>query len=142
MASSKFPKRERLCSRKAIEALFGSGSRGLSAFPLRAVYRLQTTAVADTDTVPSPSSAEPPVRLLVSVSKRHFRHAVDRNRAKRQLREGWRLNRDLLNNHIPEGTRMDLALIWLADTPQTSELVGRKLKNLLCRIQEALNPKP
>ena len=80
-----FPKSERLCSRKAIEALFAGGNRAFSAFPLRVVYRVIPQ-------VPSPSLSP---QVLISVSKRHFKHAVDRNRAKRQIREAWRLNRDI-----------------------------------------------
>jgi len=129
-----FPKSERLCSRKAIEALFASGNRSFTAFPLRVVYR----------------QAEE-TQLLISVSKRHFKHAVDRNRAKRQIREAWRLNRDILTatntgDAVPSPAAdasspappLPLAFIWLADEPQPSELVHRKLKHLLHRIREQL----
>ena len=124
-----FPKHERLCSRKAIEALFAGGNRAFSAFPLRVVYR-----------------HAPELQILVSVSKRHFKHAVDRNRAKRQIREAWRLNRDILRasatSDAAEGTpalpSLHIAFIWLSDEPQPSDLVHRKMKNLLHRIQEDL----
>lgn len=120
-----FPKTERLCSRKAIEALFAGGNRALSAFPLRVVYKV-------TD--------EPRTQVLISVSKRHFKHAVDRNRAKRQMREAWRLNRDIItsipSSLIPHPSSLHIAFIWLADEPQPSDLVQRKMKNLLHRIQE------
>lgn len=115
-----FPKTERLCSRKAIEALFASGNRSLSAFPLRVVYRVSTGE----DT-----------QVLMSVSKRHFKHAVDRNRTKRQLREAWRLHRHLLN---PQ-PKLHIAFIWLADELQSSDLIQRKMKNLLHRVREQMN---
>ena len=115
-----FPKSERLCSRKAIEALFAGGNRAFSAFPLRVVYKV-------TD--------EPRTQVLISVSKRHFKHAVDRNRAKRQIREAWRLHRDIL---IPHPSTLHIAFIWLADEPQPSDLVQRKMKNLLHRIAEQI----
>lgn len=124
-----FPKGERLCSRKAIEALFTSGSRGLSAFPLRAIYKIERAGE---------DSSRMPVQLLISVSKRHFRHAVDRNRAKRQLREAWRLNRDLIHDHLPADIRLNLAFIWLADELQPSDLIHRKVRNLLHRVQEQI----
>lgn len=114
----------RLCSRKAIEALFAAGGRSLSAYPLRVVFRQ-----VETDEVP--------IRVLISVSKRHFHHAVDRNRAKRQIREAWRLNKDILILQ-PSTPSLHIAFIWLADEPQPSELVHRKIKNLLHRIQEDL----
>ena len=78
--------------------------------------------------------------MLVSVSKRHFKHAVDRNRAKRQVREAWRLNKDILaeaietTNHVSR--TIHIAFLWLADEPQESELVHRKVKNLLHHIAE------
>ena len=37
-----------------------------------------------------------PVQLLLSVSKRRFRHAVSRNRAKRLMREAYRRHKHLL----------------------------------------------
>ena len=118
-----FPKSERLCSRKLIEALFAGGNRALSAFPLRVVY----------DTY---SSETTEVQVLVSVSKRHFKHAVDRERTKRQIREAWRLNRDILVNALPNGTKLNIAFIWLSDELQPSELIHRKMKNLLHRCSE------
>ncbi len=115
-----FPKSHRLCSRKAIETLFSGGGSSLSAYPLRVVYRPVATDS----------------QVLFSVSKRHFKHAVDRNRAKRQLREAWRLNRNILPaTALP----LHIAFLWLSDEPQTSDLIHRKVKNLLHRISEKLN---
>lgn len=111
-----FPKSERLCSRKGIEELFASGNPSLTAFPLRVVFR---------------EAVEP--QLLISVSKRHFKNAVDRNRAKRQIREAWRLNREIL-----PALPLHLAFIWLSDEPQSSAFVHRKMKNLLHRIAEQI----
>lgn len=127
-----FPKTEKLCSRKAIENLFASGNRSLTAFPLRVVYKDKELTKDET-----PSGCE----VLISVSKRHLRHAVDRNRAKRQLREAWRLHRDILQNthgagEHPEPSPLQIAFIWLADQPQPTELVHRKMRNLLHRIAE------
>ena len=111
---SHFPKSQRLCSRKAIESLFGSGNRCLSAFPLRAVYRavlnpqpaspapqppFPSPQLPTSDPRPSTTASRPstlPCQVLFSVSKRRFKHAVDRNRAKRQMREAWRLSRHIL----------------------------------------------
>lgn len=116
-----FSKTERLCSRKALEALFASGNRSLTAFPLRVVFRASTSDST---------------QILVSVGKRHFKHAVDRNRAKRQIREAWRLHRSIL---FSESTcpPLHIAFIWIADEPLSSELVHRKMKLLLHRIAES-----
>ena len=76
------------------------------------------------------------LQVMTSVSKRHFKHAVDRNRAKRQIREAWRLNRDILS---PTTTPLNIAFVWLSDQTQPSELVQRKMKKLLHRIDEQIN---
>ena len=74
-------KEERICSKKLIEKLFKGGrSKSMVAYPLRVVYAQK----ADDE------GENVPAQMLVSVSKRHFKHAVDRNRVKRQVREAYR----------------------------------------------------
>ena len=75
-----FKKEERIVSNLLIETLFEKGnSQSLSAYPLRAVY-LRTEH----------RKGCAPVQLLISVPKKKFKHAVDRNRVKRQIREAYR----------------------------------------------------
>ncbi len=116
-------KRERLCGRKAIDALFSSAdSISLSVYPIRAVFR--NTEEADT-------------RVLVSVSKKRFRHAVDRNRVKRQLREQYRLHKHLLPAPTPATGGMDVAFIWLSNRLHPSAMVEEKMVALLTKIAHA-----
>jgi ribonuclease P protein component len=75
-----FPKAQRLKSRKQIEALFRSG-KSFSVFPIRVFYHWQGTN---------------PAKVGVGAPKRHFKKAVDRNRIKRLLREGYRLQKQAL----------------------------------------------
>ena len=128
---NKFPKSQRLCSRKSIEALFqgGDGRKSVSAFPLRAVVEIVKPTDEDVDSQPRKTGKH---TVLVSVSKRKLRHAVDRNRAKRQMREAWRLNRDI----IATNSNLNIAFIWQAETPQPTTLIERKMRNLLHRISE------
>lgn len=125
-----FRKAERLCSKKHIEALFAGDNRSLTAYPLRAVY----TETENEKIVNSKS-----VSLLISVSKRHFKHALDRNRAKRLTREAYRLNKGLLLDHLPEDTQLNLAFIWMSDELCDYAIVETKMKILLQRIAEKIN---
>lgn len=121
MHYNRFPKSQRLCSNKSIEQLFAGGgtAKSLAVFPLRAVW-------IPSSHIPQPSS------ILVSVSKRRLKHAVDRNRTKRQIREAWRNNRDILE----DVTGINIGFLWLSDTVQPTPLVVRKMRNLLHNISE------
>ena len=127
MATYTFSKPEHLCLTNEIEALFGAGSSSLSMFPLRATYR----------TLPYEGHG-PRVKVLLSVSKRRLRHAVDRNRAKRQLREAYRLQKQLLWNRLPEGKALHIAFIWLAGQPIDSARVAKRMHALLQQMAERL----
>lgn len=118
----RFPKSSRLCSRTLIDRLFEPGnSRSFTAYPMRLVFYTQE----GTDS-----------QLLISVPKRHFRHAVDRNRVKRQIREAYRNNATLLT--LPEGHAAIMAIIWLDSSHHPSAKVAAKVRNLLQRATESL----
>lgn len=82
-----YPKAEKLKSKKSIELLFSEG-KTISKYPLRLVYLQHNFE----DNVP--------LKMGVSVSKKHFKKAVDRNHYKRLLRECYRLNKNLLINNL------------------------------------------
>ena len=118
-----------MVSLKLIETLFGGGcSQSVAAFPLRAVYMLSER-----------QSNEAPVQLLISVPKKRFKHAVDRNRVKRQVREAFRQYKDLLYPVVPETQRLLLAFIWLSDEHRPSKEVDGRVVTLMQRISEKLN---
>lgn len=121
-----FKKTERLCSLKLIEALFADKHHSLSAYPLRAVF--MTTDAFEHE----------PVQVLISVSKRRFHHAVDRNRVKRQVREAYRQHKDLLWPAVPQEKGLALAFLWLSDEHFPSNVVEQKVVNLLSRVAEYL----
>ncbi|MEJ7558896.1 MAG: ribonuclease P protein component [Pedobacter sp.] len=75
-----FTKEERLCSRKSIDLLFKNGSSFL-LYPFRVSYLLTET----------PSSF--PVQVVINVSKKRYKRAVDRNLIKRRTREAYRLQK-------------------------------------------------
>lgn len=128
IASPTFKKRERIVSRKLIERLFSKGSSfSVSAFPLRIVV-METVRTED----------DVPVQVLVSVSKRHFKHAVDRNRVKRQVREAYRHHKQLLAEKVQQEQTLAIAFIWLADELYESATVEKSIKRLLGKVAERL----
>lgn len=128
-----FHKSERLCSKKRIEALFAGGSHSFTAYPLRAVYKRVAPEERKTETTHKE-------QLLISVSKRHFKHAVDRNRTKRLIRESYRLNKHLLLDSLGE-QHIDMAFIWMSNELSDLPTVDGKMKNLLQRIGEEIKRK-
>lgn len=103
---AKLYKREKLCSKQAIDNLFArdrnvAGLRSLLAFPFRVVWRI----------VPEGEQAAPVPQFLVSVPKKRLRHAVDRVRMRRLVREAWRLHRD----RLPAEGRVQIAMIYVGD---------------------------
>ena len=115
-------KSERLRYLSDIRTLFNEG-RSIVAFPIRAVYIKKDRA-----------QDQPTASILVSVPKRHFKHAVDRNRVKRQIREAFRQNKELLL--LSENEHADIAFVWLDDKLHESSQVEKKLKKLLTRLSE------
>ncbi|MEP6806351.1 MAG: ribonuclease P protein component [Flavobacterium sp.] len=84
-----YPKNERLKSKTTIDLLFSDG-KSVSKYPLRLVYRQAEVG------------AEEKIKMGVSVSKKYFKKAVDRNYFKRVLRETYRLNKHLLLDNIEQ----------------------------------------
>ena len=121
-------KRERMVSLKLIDTLFGGGcSQSMAAFPLRAVYIKKERA-----------QGEAPVQILVSVPKKRFKHAVDRNRVKRQVREAFRQHKELLYEALAEHEQLLLAFIWLSDAHRSSRDVESRVVGLMQRVAEKL----
>lgn len=75
-----FSKEERLCSVKLIDKLFHNGSSFL-LYPFRIIW------------LSEPLPSEKPVQVLISVPKKKFKRAVDRNLVKRRIREIYRLQK-------------------------------------------------
>lgn len=82
-----YPKIEKLKSKKIIDLLFSEG-KSVGKYPLRLVY------------VQHDFEENVPLKMGVSVSKKYFKKAVDRNYYKRLLRESYRLNKQLLVENL------------------------------------------
>ncbi|MDN3723063.1 ribonuclease P protein component [Aequorivita sp. SDUM287046] len=120
--SQKFPKKEKLKSSKTIENLFLEGNTH-SKFPLKIFFlpedNIQTNLAA------------------FAVPKRNFKSAVDRHRVKRQLREAYRCNKQLLEEI--HGKKFVMLFLYLGKVkPQYSELEKAMVK-LLKKIKDEMS---
>jgi ribonuclease P protein component len=124
--TASFTKGERLCGVKTVSRLFAEG-KTLTLPSLRIIYSIMPV-----------DNALQPVRVLISVPKRYFRKAVDRNLVRRRIKEAYRKNKTPLINALSEsGKRLDLAIIWTdavirqyADTERSVTEMVQKLSHL------------
>lgn len=113
----KFSKEEKLKSRKLIEKMFAEG-KTVSKYPLKLIY-IQTEL-----------KDEIMIQAGVSVSKRNYKRAVDRNKIKRLLREAYRLNKNLIFNTI----QFPYALMFLyigKEFPKNYDEISKSMVKLL-----------
>ncbi len=102
----------------------------MSAFPLKVLYDFtEDTAV--------------PLRAGVTVSSRKFKKAVERNRAKRILREAYRLQK-LPLQHILKEKRLVIVLFFIytgkelpvfAEVYEKMGIILQKLQNNILKLQ-------
>lgn len=83
-----YPKSEKLKRKKHIDLLFTEG-KTVSKYPLRLVF----VPITDTNVT---------LEMGVSVSKKYFKKAVDRNYFKRVLRECYRKHQWILKDALPQ----------------------------------------
>lgn len=108
-----FSKEERLCSKRLIALLFSKGS-SFNVYPLRFVYH----------TPPDMPPGLP--QVLISVSKRYFKRATDRNRLKRQIREAYRLNKQALYQNTGQSPRL-LGILYIGKEKKSFDTIQKKL---------------
>jgi ribonuclease P protein component len=117
-----FNKEERLCSIKLIEELYSQGS-SFVLYPFRYVYK----EIAPQD---------PPIQLVISVPKRKFKKAVDRNKIKRQVREVYRHSKaDFVYPNLQEKNKsIHLLIIYTGNEIITTATIRKKLNLGLERL--------
>lgn len=92
METEGFKKSERICSETEIELIYKNGEKR-HAFPLLSFWLKRED--------------DGPARIVISVAKKRFHNAVDRNRVKRLIRAAYRRHK------FPDG--YDVALIYLSE---------------------------
>ena len=112
--------KEHLKSKRVIEQVYANGA-SVTSFPLRAIYIEQPA-----------EEQEPAAAILINVSKKRFRHAVDRNLVKRRIREAYRTSKhpfvEALEN---KGKKMAVAIIYVDNKHNSTAFIRKKMARLL-----------
>ena len=120
MKRNTFPLREHLKSKSAIEQVYANGA-SVTSFPMRAIF------------VEQPQEAQDPTAaILINVSKKRFRHAVDRNLIKRRIREAYRTSKHPFIEALEKcGKKMAVAIIYIDNKHNSTAFIRKKMAKLL-----------
>ena len=122
---NKFPKSERLHSTKLIEELFTKGT-SFTIYPLRVVYLKQ------------PLESQSTHQVLVTIPKKRFKRAVDRNKMKRRIKEAYRLHKQVLKSEMQKFYLL-IGYIYVGRDIASYQEVEEKLKESLLRLKEIVD---
>ena len=123
-----YQKKDKLKSRKQTQFLFAKG-QSMNAFPIKLIYTIEALELGT-------------LQAGVGAPSRTFRKAVARNRVKRLLREGYRLERPAFvesTNTAMDKLRVNLFFLYTDATVITQKEIQEKIKQLLGRLAEKIN---
>jgi len=121
-----FTKDERLKSQKQISVLF-SKNKHVFSYPLKFIYTSNN------------KEAKQPAQVLISVSKRTFKHAVDRNRMKRLIRENYRKNKSIIYDILNENdSKILLGIIFVGKELMDYQQIEKGMKKGLEKLKAEL----
>lgn len=118
-----FPKAEKLCGQTRIEQLYHHGKRFV-VWPLRVTY-------LPTD--------DTPTEVLIWAPKSLFKHAVDRNRLRRQMREAYRLNKQILAD---TGKTYQIAFNYMEKEKHDYRVIDKAMRRALKRLSQQEEVRP
>ncbi len=130
MSKNTFKKGERLKSRSEISRLFSGGSQSFSQYPLRLVWAKMDIKRSDF-----------PIQVSISVPKKRFKKAVDRNRIRRHIQEAYRLHKSDLYTHLaPDNPQMAWVIIYTGKEKTDFQKMNQTMDKLMKRfLQKSKN---
>ena len=123
MGKFTFQKEERLTKEKNIQELFEKGS-SFYLFPFKVFF------------MPNPDTEYPFHQVLISVSKKNFKRAVDRNLIKRRMREAYRLQKQ----SIPSAAKIWIGYIYSHSEILKSDEMKKKMLQTFARLTKFSDP--
>lgn len=132
-------KAEKLRHRTLVDGLF-AGGRTLYDYPLRATWKILSREEMEKSFRNGIPAHVAPLQMLITVPKKKIRHAVDRVRIRRRIREAYRLNRlpllETLNEH--PGTYLQIGFIWLHKEEMDYAAIEKKMKRIIENLQKCV----
>jgi ribonuclease P protein component len=140
-----YQKKDKLKSRKQTQFLFSKGS-AISVGPIRLLYTLETEDAEEFSIEKSSKEKSSKGELSkgvlqagVGAPTRHFRKAVMRNKVKRLLREGYRMERPAFMNAINiDHKRLNLFFLYTESKVLTQQEIQEKIKAVLQKLADKL----
>ncbi|MGE5355680.1 MAG: ribonuclease P protein component [Deltaproteobacteria bacterium] len=123
MAKYSLKKKEILSGKKQIAGLFDSG-KSLYRYPLKVFFKFTSIYSANHSNV----------LFGVSVSKKKFRKAHERNLLKRRIRESYRLNKYELLDNIESNTQLYFMFVFIGNKIENYNTINRSLLYLLSKL--------
>lgn len=122
-----FHKSERLCNKRAIADLYASPHR-MMAFPFSVYWTLNDNR-----------QGREPLQVIVVAPKKKLHHAVDRNRAKRLMRECYRLRKHRLTEALKRENRsMTVGINYIHNEIITYQRMGKLFDKIFDQLESAI----
>jgi ribonuclease P protein component len=125
-----YQKKDKLKSRTQMQFLFSKGT-AINMHPIRLLYTIEKEEAG--------IFSNGLLQAGVGAPSRQFRKAVKRNKVKRLLREGYRLEKPNFTNSINlTNTRLNLFFLYVDANVQTQQEIQATIKLLLQKLADKL----